>query len=358
MVLVGLSATLLASIAVTPIVMGQDDTSDSSELVEDSSEELPEESGEETSDMSSEESTGEETDVSSEESVEETSETTSEDTTTETSTEVSEEEAATEASLVQQGVEEALEIFRNEYPDAHIEEIDVELDREDDTDEGDEVTETETTEMEAVYQITINGFDADDNDFELEIEWVNSEIREQAFNEGLFNSDESDTMDTTDTTVVETDTTLEDTSTESMTEESVEMDTTINEAETDTTLDDSAEDANETTDRRGLDLEALLTLDEAAEIAMAEYGEGEITNWNLTIDDPEWYEFWVDGYENPIWTIDIENTTDDDRDDEEIRIDAVTGDIINLEDIDTPESMEDSEGTESVSEESIEESSE
>lgn len=349
MVLIGLSATLLASIAVTPIVMGQDDTSDSSELVEDSSEELTDESGEETSDMSSEESTGEETDVSSEESIEETSETTSEDTTTEMSTEVSEEEVATEASLVQQGVEEALDIFRNEYPDAHIEEIDVELDREDDTDEDDEVTETETTEMEAVYQITINGFDADDNDFELEIEWVNGEIREQAFNEGLFNSDESDTMDTTDTTVVETDTTLEDTSTESMTEESVEMDTTSEEP---------AVDANETTDRRGLDLEALLTLDEAAEIAMAEYGEGEITNWNLTIDDPDWYEFWVDGYENPIWTIDIENTIDDDRDDEEIRIDAVSGDIINLEDIDTPESMEGSEGTESVSEESIEESSE
>ncbi|MGO4938982.1 PepSY domain-containing protein [Fundicoccus sp. Sow4_D5] len=340
MVLVGLSTTLLASVAVAPVVWAQDDTSESSEQVEDPSEELPEESTEESSETSTEESSEENTDESSEESTEESSEEsveeTTESTTEDTSTEVSEEVAEIEASLVQQGVEETLNIFQQEYPDAEIEEIDVELDR-DDADEDEETTETED-----VYQITINGFDAEDNNFELEIEWVNGDIREQAFNEGLFNTDASDS---TDTTATDTETSVEEGTSESMSEESVEGDTSVDE-ETDAT--------NENAERRGLDLEVLISLDEAVEIATAEYGEGEITNWNLTVDDPDWYEFWEDGYENPIWTIDIENNTEEDQEDSEIRIDAVTGDIINLEDIDTPESVENSSDTESTSEESSE----
>ncbi|MGO4927513.1 PepSY domain-containing protein [Fundicoccus sp. Sow4_F4] len=342
MVLVGLSTTLLASVAVAPVVWAQDDTSESSEQVEDPSEELPEESTEESSETSTEESSEENTDESSEESTEERSEEsveeTTESTTEDTSTEVSEEVAEIEASLVQQGVEEALNIFQQEYPDAEIEEIDVELDRDDDDADEDE----ETTETEDVYQITINGFDAEDNSFELEIEWVNGDIREQAFNEGLFNTDASDS---TDTTATDTETSVEEGTSESMSEESVEGDTLV---------DEETDDTNETQERRGLDLEVLISLDEAVEIATAEFGVGEITQWNLTVDDPDWYEFWEDGYENPIWTIDIENNTEEDQEDSEIRIDAVTGDIINLEDIDTPESIENSSDTESTSEESSE----
>lgn len=340
LVLVGLSATLLAGVT-APVALAQEDTSsDSTEQVEEStdeSEETSEESTEETSEETSEESV-EETDESTETPAEETS--------TETTTDTTGEVAETEASLAQQGVEAAVEIFQNEYPDAEIEEIDVELDRQD---SDEEATEAE----EDVYNITINGFDADDNDFELEIEWVNGEIREQAFNEGMFNSDGTDTTETTETTETmgETDATLD----ENAPAETVE-DTSLMEETSDTTevvTDDAAEDQ----ERRGLDLEALLTLDEASEIALAEYGEGEITDWNLTVDNPDWYEFWEEGYENPIWTLEVENTTDDERDDEEIRIDAVTGDIINLEDIDTPASTEDSEGTQSASEEETSEES-
>lgn len=351
MVLVGLSTSLLASVAVAPVVWAQDDASESTEQVGDSSEESSEESTDESAETSTEESSEESTEESSEGSMEESSESTTEESVTEdASTETSEEVAAVEASLVQQGVEEAIAIFQEEYPDAEIEEIDVELDRDADDDADADV---EATEAEDVYQITISGFDAEDNDFELEIEWVNGAIREQAFNEGMFNTDTTDSMDTTettettDTTAADTETSLEETSSESMSEESVEGDTSVVE-ETPAT--------DEATERRGLDLEALITLDEAVEIATAEYGEGQITNWNLTVDDPEWYEFWEDGYENPIWTIDIENEneTDDDKEDSEIRIDAVSGDIINLEDIDSMDSTESSSDTETSSEESSE----
>lgn len=346
MVLIGLSTTLLASVAVTPVVWAQDDTSESSEQVDDSSEELPEESTEESTETSTEESSENATDESTEESTEESSEEAVEDSTESTSDEAAteetsaetSEEVAEEASLVQQGVEEALNIFQQEYPDAEIEEIDVELDRNDDDDDENE----ETTEVEDIYQITINGFDAEDNNFELEIEWVNGEIREQAFNEGLFNTDASDTEETTAT---DSETSVEEDTTESMSEESVEGEST---------LDEETEVTEETKERRGLDLAALISLDEAVEIAKAEYGEGEITQWNLTVDDPDWYEFWEDGYENPIWTIEIESETDETKDDSDIRIDAVTGDIINLEDIKTNVSEESLSETESTTEESSE----
>lgn len=327
LVLVGLSATLLAGVAAPVAIAQDDDASEPTEQVEDSTEE-----GEETSEESTEESTEETTEDSAEETSEESTEETDESTeatSTEATEDTTEEVAEVDASTTQQGVEQALEIFQNEYPDAEIEEIDVELDREDNDDE--EAAEAE----EVVYNITVNGFDADDNDFELEIEWVNGEIREQAFNEGMFNSDDTDTTETTEDT----------TATESTEETS------------DAVTDDATEESAEAQERRGLDLENVLTLDEAAEIALAEYGEGEITDWNLTVDNPDWYEFWEDGYENPIWTIKVENTTDDERNDEEVRIDAVTGDIINLEDIDTAESTEDSEGTESASEEETSEES-
>lgn len=265
LVLVGLSATLLAGVAAPSILAQDDDASETTEQMEESTEEA-----------------------------------------TETMTE----EMASEASHAQAGVDEAIAIFQNEYPEAHIEEIDVELDREDDVDMTDDLDDTDMDDdvdeadmaEEVVYNITINGFDADDNDYELEIEWVNGEIREQGFDEGLFNSDDDDEAETTE----------------------------------------DAEDV----ERRSLDLENLVTLDEATEIAIAEYGEGEITHWNLTIDDPDWFEFWAEGYENPIWTIEIDSN-EEGKDDEEIRIDAVTGDIINLEDINT--------GEESMSEEVTEE---
>lgn len=145
----------------------------------------------------------------------------------------------TEESELQATLNEAVAIFFETFPDAEIEEIDVDLVGED------------------RYEIDIDGFDAD-NEYQLE-----------------FRTDPLEVVD-------------EDR--------------------------DSDDD-----DEVALDLEALITIDEASEIALEEAGFGIITSWNLDHDDDEGFH----------WDIEIEERESDREAD--IKINAENGEIIETE---------------------------
>lgn len=320
-VLIGLSGMLIAG-AAAPMVLAQDDTEDQTEQVEETTEE----------EMVEEEAPEEETTEDTEESSDMTK---------------------VEASEAQMGVEEAVAIFGGEYPDASIEEIDVELDTE-----------------EAVYTIVIQGFDNEDNDYELEVEWVDGEVREQQFNEGFFNAGDGedvetdnvgliDTLEEPEDEPVETEDTVEDTEqdvpAESVPETDENADDTVQDvpAESVPETDDNNEAAE--TERLALDLENLVTLDEATDTAIQEVGAGEAVSWNLTADTSEWWEFWDtdEENENPLWIIEVEDTESGES--EEVRIDAVTGEILNLEDVEPIEEEMTEETMEEAPEETVEE---
>lgn len=145
----------------------------------------------------------------------------------------------TEESELQTTLKEAIAIFLETFPDAEIEEIDVELGNDDN------------------YKIDIDGFDSD-NEYQLEFRTSPLEVIEE-------------------------------------------------ERESD---DD---------DEVALDLEALISIDEASKIALTEAGFGVITSWNLDHDDE-------DGFH---WDIEIDDR-DSDRE-AEIKINAENGDIIETE---------------------------
>lgn len=296
MLLVGLSTTLLASVA-TPLVSAQDEsTEESTEQVESTETEESAESSEEASEETSEET----------------------------------EEAASEG---QSGVEEALSIYEGEYPESVIEEIDVTL----------ELDEEEVP----MYHIFVRGFDVDDNDYELELQWVEGEVREQQFNEGWLNT----TDNAEDTTVDET----AEEAAEGTAEETVEE----TEAATGETSEESFEEDQE---RLILNLDELIDLDEASEIALAEAGSGEIEHWNLRADTTEWWNIFGDEEnENPIWTIDLINV--DGEESVEVHVDALTGEVLNDEDVQeeteeaTDETAEETSVEETVADETVEETS-
>lgn len=310
MLLVGLSTTLLASVA-TPLVNAQDEsTEESTEQVE---------------------------------SVEETE-------ATESSEEMTEEleDAEDATSEAQSGVDEALTIYEDEYPESVIEEIDVDL----------ELNEEEVP----TYTIFVRGFDVDNNDYELELQWVEGEVREQQFNEGWLNT----TDDAEETAVDETaeepaeetvEKTVEET-VEAPAEESVE-ETEATEAATDETSDETSEETSEEAfdedqERLILNLDELIDLDEASEIALAEAGSGEIEHWNLRADTTEWWDIFGDEEnENPIWTIDLINV--DGEESVEVHVDALTGEVLNDEDV-QEETEEASDETAETAEGSVEES--
>ncbi len=313
LMLVGLSATLLAGIA-APAVYAQDDaTEDTTEQVEEV---------EETEEMMDEETVEEDT-------------TAEEDTTME-------DEMDAEASEVQQGVDEALEIYETEYPESVIEEIEVDLDLD-----------------EAVYTIFVRGFDVDNNDYELELEWADGEVREQQFNEGWFNfggDNEESVGGPASDEVVEDTGLVEETSEEAEVVEDVETTEEVEVAEDAETTGEAVEDQlDEEQARLVLDMENLLTIDEASDIALEEAGSGEIDNWHLSADTSEWWDLFGDEEnENPVWTVNVVNMEEGTNDlmgamnDLEIRIDAVTGEVLNQEDVDeqTEDTTEEAEMTE------------
>lgn len=329
LMLVGLSATLLASVA-APVVVAQDDaTEDTTEQVEEV---------EET----------EETDMTEEETVEE--ETTAEEDATE--------ETDAQASEVQQGVDEALAVYESMFPQAAVEEIEVELDLE-----------------ETVYTIFVRGFDDEDNDYELEAEWAEGEIKTQEYNEdGIVSdgdseadqdgdqTDEADDSEAIDEDLLTDDSELPDDAEEledSPLTEDVEV---TDEAETEAAEETEAQTDEQ--DRLQLDLESLIDIDEASDIALEEAGSGEIDHWILSADTTEWWNLFGDEEnDNPVWTLNVVNMDEDSEDvdlmDElEVQINAVSGDVLNQEDLEeeTDATTEETEMTEEAADgETVEE---
>lgn len=157
-------------------------------------------------------------------------------------------EAQTEESELQVAFNEAVALFQEEYPDAEIEEIEVELRNEE-------------------YQITIHAFQ-DNTEYEVDF-----------------------SVDPVEITRAE-------------------------------------EDDDDDSDDEPLNLEELITIDEASEIALEEAGSGTITDWSLDSDDGKFrWEIEVEGAEGAA------ETNDDDDDDNKlhVEIDAETGDVLDVE---------------------------
>lgn len=155
-------------------------------------------------------------------------------------TETQMEETNTSSEL-QQALETAIDLFKDEFPDADVTEVDIDL------------------EANKNYEIQIEGYDGT-NEVELEYHTETEEIRE-----------------------IKT--------------------------------DDDDGDSN-----RPLPMDELLSIDEVNEIALAEAGFGEIKDWHLEYDDDR---------DNFVW--DIEISDDQSKQEAELEIDAVSGDVLNIE---------------------------
>ena len=229
-------------------------------------------------------------------SEEETSEVVEESAAEESVAEESTEEAAdVEASDVQMGLEEAITMLEAEYPDAEVEEIDVEYNRD-----------------EQLYNITVNAFNAEE-DIELEVVWQDGEVTESGFNEGLFGFlDGDDAAEEATSESAESDTVEEDVADEAdivENEESAEL-------SDDSIVEDAAEDESATSEeapteeeRPTLDMESVITIDAATELALGEVENGEAIHWNLKADASEFWDFLQaeeDQEEGPIWTVEVE----------------------------------------------------
>ncbi|TLQ40021.1 hypothetical protein FEZ33_09555 [Ruoffia tabacinasalis] len=281
-------------------------------------------------------------DVSSEEETSEVVETTEEETSEVAEESAMEEEAAdVEASDVQMGLEEAVTMLEAEYPDAEIEEIDVAYDRD-----------------EQSYDITVNAINAEE-DIELEVVWQDGEVTESGFNEGLFGFLDGD--DAADEATNES-------AADDMMDGDVadEADIVENEDEAelsdDSVVEDAAEDESATSEeapteeeRPTLDMESVITIDAATELALGEVENGEAINWNLKADASDFWDFLQpeeDQEEGPIWTVEVEEP--EAMMSEEVVIDALAGSVI--ESPEQEESEESAEESADEAEESVEES--
>ena len=275
-------------------------------------------------------------------SEEETSEVVEESAAEESVAEESTEEAAdVEASDVQMGLEEAITMLEAEYPDAEVEEIDVEYNRD-----------------EQLYNITVNAFNAEE-DIELEVVWQDGEVTESGFNEGLFGFlDGDDAAEEATSESAESDTVEEDVADEAdivENEESAEL-------SDDSIVEDAAEDESATSEeapteeeRPTLDMESVITIDAATELALGEVENGEAIHWNLKADASEFWDFLQaeeDQEEGPIWTVEVEEP--EAMMSEEVVIDALAGSVI--ESPEQEESEESAEESVDEAEESVEES--
>ena len=275
-------------------------------------------------------------------SEEETSEVVEESAAEESVAEESTEEAAdVEASDVQMGLEEAITMLEAEYPDAEVEEVDVEYNRD-----------------EQLYNITVNAFNAEE-DIELEVVWQDGEVTESGFNEGLFGFlDGDDAAEEATSESAESDTVEEDVADEAdivENEESAEL-------SDDSIVEDAAEDESATSEeapteeeRPTLDMESVITIDAATELALGEVENGEAIHWNLKADASEFWDFLQaeeDQEEGPIWTVEVEEP--EAMMSEEVVIDALAGSVI--ESPEQEESEESAEESVDEAEESVEES--
>lgn len=201
LVLLGLSATTLI-VGLAPTVLAQEENSES----------------EVSSEMTSES-------ASSEEFAEDTTQTDEE----------------TEASPAQQALESAVEIFREEFPDAEIDQINVEL------------------RNDSFYEVELDGF-SEDTDYELTVHSENNEIRDR----------EEESSDDNDHEVA-------------------------------------------------LDLENLLSLDEATEIALSEVSLPTPTQWDLDSDRDRF-----------VWEVEFD---EDENEGQEatVEIDAESGDVLDVD---------------------------
>lgn len=275
-------------------------------------------------------------------SEEETSEVVEESAAEESVAEESTEEAAdVEASDVQMGLEEAISMLEAEYPDAEVEEVDVEYNRD-----------------EQLYNITVNAFNAEE-DIELEVVWQDGEVAESGFNEGLFDFlDGDDAAEDATSESAESDTVEEDVADEA--------DIVENESEAelsdDSIVEDAAEDESATSEeapteeeRPTLDMESVITIDAATELALGEVENGEAIHWNLKADASDFWDFLQpeeDQEEGPIWTVEVEEP--EAMMSEEVVIDALAGSVI--ESPEQEESEESAEESADEAEESVEES--
>lgn len=155
-------------------------------------------------------------------------------------TETQMEETNTSSEL-QQALETAIDLFKDEFPDADVTEVDIDL------------------EANKNYEIQIEGYDGT-NEVELEYHTETEEIRE-----------------------IKT--------------------------------DDDDKDSN-----RPLPMDELLSIDEVNEIALAEAGFGEITDWHLEHDDDR---------DNFVWDIEISDAQSNQE--AELEIDALSGDVLDIE---------------------------
>lgn len=175
-------------------------------------------------------------------------ETTSEESVSSEESSENTDEAQAEESDIQVALNEAVALFQEEYPDAEIEELEVELRNEE-------------------YKITIHGFQ-DNTEYEVEF-----------------------SVDPVEITKTE-------------------------------------EDGDDDSDDEALNLEALITIDEASEIALEEAGSGTITDWSLDSDDGQFrWDIEVEGAEGATAT----NDDDDDDNKLHVEIDAETGDVLDVE---------------------------
>lgn len=243
--------------------------------------------------------------------------------------ESTEEVADIEKSEVQNGLEEAVRMLETEYPDAKIEEIDVEYDRD-----------------EQRYDITVNAFDAEE-DIELEVVWKDGEVTESEFNGGLFDSLDVDNATEESTEEVADEDMMDD-------DDSVEADIVENESEAELSDDSVVEDASDDEavnseeaptqeERPSLDMDSVITIDEATELALGEVGNGEAINWNLKADASDFWDFLQaeeDQEQGPIWTVEVDES--ESMMSKEVTIDALAGTVI-----DSPEQEESEESVES-----------
>lgn len=157
----------------------------------------------------------------------------------EITTEVTQDENDEAKSDAQAAMEEAIEIFKEEFPDAEIDQVDVEL------------------KNDGFYEIDIDGFN-ENQDFELTVHSENNEISERE-------EDEDNDQET------------------------------------------------------ALDFEALLSLDEASEIALAEVDLEIITQWTLDSDDGRFE-----------WEVEFDEDENDGRE-ATVKIDAESGEVIDVD---------------------------
>lgn len=157
----------------------------------------------------------------------------------EISSEVNQDATNEAKSDAQLAMEEAIEIFREEFPDAEINQVDVEL------------------KADGFYETEIDGFNGN-QDFELTVHSENNEIHERE-------EDEDDDQET------------------------------------------------------ALDFEALITLDEASEIALAEVDLEVITHWTLDFDDGRFE-----------WEVEFDEDENNGRE-ATVEIDAETGEVIDAD---------------------------